>query len=336
MYREFAGLKAKTNGNCPICKSLAYNDSNSPGGDTLVVCPTCGKYRFSFDVLNFFAGLDSSHDNRRYKLSNAMRVVSERAVGRRDNSFLPLYSSDDLNRILQDSDLPVQDKLRALLSHLGKLSEFPGQIVEFDSDHDYPVLDAKNPEESEFYMQSLAEQRLVILEEKTFDTIGIPIKVSAEGWLELDRITQSGGESSNGFIAMWFDPSRTAFEAAMNEAITDAGYVPVRVDRVEHLNRIDDEIIAQIRLAKFLIADLTRQRNGVYFEAGFMLGLGRPVIWVCDKSDLGNVHFDTRQYNTIDYSDTEELRSRLQFRIEANLGKGPHAGAPGSRPSFGR
>jgi nucleoside 2-deoxyribosyltransferase len=63
----------------------------------------------------------------------------------------------------------------------------------------------------------------------------------------------------------------------------------------------------------------------VYFEAGFMLGLGRPVIWVCEKKDLKNVHFDTRQYNTIDYADAKDLRTRLQLRIEAILGKGPHA-----------
>jgi major membrane immunogen (membrane-anchored lipoprotein) len=54
-----------------------------------------------------------------------------------------------------------------------------------------------------------------------------------------------------------------------------------------------------------------------------MLGLGRPVIWVCSKSDFAKVHFDTRQYNTIVYENTDELKKRLQFRIEAILGKGP-------------
>jgi nucleoside 2-deoxyribosyltransferase len=92
---------------------------------------------------------------------------------------------------------------------------------------------------------------------------------------------------------------------------------------VEHVNRIDDEILSKIRQSKFLVADFTGQRLGVYFEAGFMLGLGRPVIWVCSKSDFAKVHFDTRQYNTIVYENTDELKKRLQFRIEAILGKGP-------------
>jgi len=57
-----------------------------------------------------------------------------------------------------------------------------------------------------------------------------------------------------------------------------------------------------------------------------MLGLGRPVIWLCNESDLEKVHFDTRQYNMIVYDDPEELKSKLQFRIEAIMGKGPHRG----------
>jgi nucleoside 2-deoxyribosyltransferase len=148
--------------------------------------------------------------------------------------------------------------------------------------------------------------------------------LTSNGWQELERIEQSGAESSNVFIAMWFDISQDAAKKSIQSAIAASGYVPIRIDEVEHVNKIDDEIIARIRQSKFLVADFTGQRNGVYFEAGFMLGLGRPVIWLCSESDLDKVHFDTRQYNTIVYANADELRSKLQFRIEAIMGKGPH------------
>jgi hypothetical protein len=56
-----------------------------------------------------------------------------------------------------------------------------------------------------------------------------------------------------------------------------------------------------------------------------MLGLGRPVIWLCNDQEIKDVHFDTRQYNAINYTDDEldKLRSSLQYRIEAIMGKGP-------------
>ena len=95
-----------------------------------------------------------------------------------------------------------------------------------------------------------------------------------------------------------------AYQDGLQVGIMNAGYDPVRVDRVEHTNRIDDEIIAQIRISSFIVADFTGHRGGVYFEAGFALGLDLPVIWTCRKDDMAHLHFDIRQYNTIDWDDS--------------------------------
>lgn len=77
--------------------------------------------------------------------------------------------------------------------------------------------------------------------------------------------------------------------------------------------------VLQIRRSKFLVADFTVQRGGVYFEAGFAYGLGIPVIWSCKKTDLVNLHFDIRQYNFIDWKTPEELCERLCTRILATI-----------------
>jgi nucleoside 2-deoxyribosyltransferase len=126
---------------------------------------------------------------------------------------------------------------------------------------------------------------------------------------------------------MWFDESVKPASAAMHKAIAGAGYHPVRLDQVEHNNKIDDEIIATIRRSKFLVADLTGHRGGVYFEAGFALGLGLPVIWLCREDDIQQVHFDNRQYNFITWrlNELDDLERRLRNRIEATLGHGPFA-----------
>ena len=114
----------------------------------------------------------------------------------------------------------------------------------------------------------------------------------------------------------------------IESGILAAGYKPVRIDRVEHNNRIDDEIIAGIRRSKFLVADFTGQRGGVYFEAGFALGLSMPVIWLCKKSecDENKIHFDIRQYNFILWEDDKlgDLKTALQNRIEATIGRGSY------------
>jgi hypothetical protein len=288
----------------------------------MIVCPVCGMFRFEFHAEMFLK--DSRAKQLGYKLSFYLRSISERGLGKKDNSYFPIYTYEELERITESRDPSVDGKLQMLLKHLAGLSEYPGQQVRFDTTHDYSVLCAKNGEEAAFYLRAIEGQGLVsvdwLLDAET------PCALTTAGWQELERAEQSGAESSNAFIAMWFDPSQNAARDSIKAAVEASGYTPVRIDEVEHVNRIDDEIIARIRQSKFLVADFTGQRKGVYFEAGFMLGLGRPVIWLCNESDLEKVHFDTRQYNMIVYDDPEELKSKLQFRIEAIMGKGPHRG----------
>ena len=40
---------------------------------------------------------------------------------------------------------------------------------------------------------------------------------------------------------------------------------------------------------------------------------------------MKELHFDVRQYNTIDWDDYATLALRLQHRIEATVGRGPKA-----------
>lgn len=86
---------------------------------------------------------------------------------------------------------------------------------------------------------------------------------------------------------------------SFEKAISDAGYEPMRIDRREHNGKIDDQIIVEIKKSKFVVCDFTGHRGGVYFEAGFAMGLGKPVIWCCKEDYFNDLHFDTRQYNHI-------------------------------------
>lgn len=124
---------------------------------------------------------------------------------------------------------------------------------------------------------------------------------------------------------MWFNEKvNYVYNESFAKAISQAGYRPHRVDEREHNDKIDDEIIRQIRRSRFVVADLTGHRGGVYYEAGFAAGLGIPVFLTCNEEEANNVHFDILQYNCIRWSYTEldEFTRALNVRIEAVLGKG--------------
>ena len=124
---------------------------------------------------------------------------------------------------------------------------------------------------------------------------------------------------------MWFDSQMTKAWKAIERGIDDSGYQPLRIDQRQHNNKIDDEIVAAIRGSRFVVSDFTGHRGGVYFEAGFAMGLGIPVIWLCRKDELDKAHFDTRQYNFIlwEQANLADLTKALKNRIEATIGRGP-------------
>src|SRR5262249_31088285 len=137
---------------------------------------------------------------------------------------------------------------------------------------------------------------------------GIAHRLTAQGWAALSP-SSAAGIPGTCFVAMSFDPElMPIYTDGIKPAIDDCGFSVTRVDRVEHNDNINDRIIADIRSCQFMVADFTQHKAGVYFEAGYALGLGRNVIWTCGETDFKRAHFDTRSYNHIVYNSTAHLR----------------------------
>ena len=152
--------------------------------------------------------------------------------------------------------------------------------------------------------------------------------VTVDGYSHIANL-ETNTDSSQAFVAMWFgDEVDDAYKQGIEKGIQAAGYKPMRIDKKPDVNKIDDEIIAEIRRSRFLVADFTHgkdgARGGVYYEAGFAYGLGLPVIYSCRKDMVDKLHFDTRQYYHIIWGTPEELRDNLAQRIEALIGAGPN------------
>ena len=144
---------------------------------------------------------------------------------------------------------------------------------------------SRNKRDVIYLLNMLEDSGLV--KRMTHDGIG-EYRVEPAGHNYSDSLKFTKSASTDGFVAMYFnDELDDIYQNGFASGIKRAGYTPVRIDREEHINRIDDEILARIRSSAFVIADFTGHRGGVYFEAGYALGLGLPVIWTCNEGDMG-------------------------------------------------
>ena len=154
-------------------------------------------------------------------------------------------------------------------------------------------------------------------------------KPSLSARIHVEEQLGEQGRSRQGFVAMWFDGSMdSVYESGIKPALEAAGYEACRIDREEFVGGVVDEIMAEIRKSRFLVADFTTSpesgaRGGVYFEAGFAYGLNIPVFLTCRKDRTEAVHFDIGHLNRLEWETPEVLRVKLQNRIEAVLGRGP-------------
>lgn len=271
--------------------------------------------------------LDNLDDVGRAKLTTW--VVDQNRLGSGPANITP----DAVNRARATRRLSVLERRDRLLMYLGFRLADIGDKLKVAGNVD-EVL-AKNQQELLAWTESLKDSEIYTLIDLCVDEGLIKrlrndqyIQLTAHGYERIAQAAEANPRASQAFVAMWFDASmQKAYDRGVAPAIHESGYSPLRIDQKEHINKIDDEIIAELRRSRFIVADFTSEadkpRGGVYFEAGMAYGLNIPVIWTCRKDMIEGIHFDTRQFNHIAWDNSQDLYSTLKQRIRAVIGFGP-------------
>ena len=280
-----------------------------------------GRYSISEQAITLLPQIDD-----RVKARLTTWLVDQRRLG----NECPEIDSNTITMAEEKKDLSVHDRADRLLQYIGDQTVEIGKDFNFLSEHvSNKAIAAWSESVSEnevrYLLDYLHEERWI--KRDAYNPLVYTLTV--RGYARLAELETANAESTKGFVAMWFDDSTDkAWEEGIKLGIEDAGYESVRIDQKEHINKIDDEIIAEIKRSRFVVADFTQgedgARGGVYYEAGFAHGFGIEVIFTCKENALENVHFDTRQYNHIVWETPGELRHRLAKRISAVIGDGPH------------
>ena len=299
---------------CPACDNLnaaKYLFENC----YQISCPKCGR----FNIGNAFNIPDLTEEEK-IKLRYWLYKLGENDNKRLQNPVDSYNKDKFFSQIISPSSL--LDKIDLVLEYMYSKTNFLYETVKLETEINYPLFFCRNAGELVNILKYLKEKNYIDFGTSCESATNKNFYVGnllPEG---IKYIEESGKnpKSDQCFVAMWFNEATdNAWNKAISKAIEEAAYKPIKIDEVEHTDDINDRIISEIRRSKFLIVDLTGNRGGVYFEAGFGFGLGLPVIYTCRKDQLDDVHFDLKHRNMIFWEDEEldKFKDALITRIRA-------------------
>ncbi len=314
--------------------------SGAPGGvETRYPCPRCGDFWLRDD---FGAGavkeVLQDDPQKTATLSHWIRTKHESLVKRTpDGQFCRrsiILDEELIESIIQNPRPSLAEQADNFVRWLGDNSQAGGDRVRQSMSAVEAIVGSATSREFLLVFDHLKDQG-IITGDRELDKEASPASLtqikatlSFAGWEHYRELKRATSESRKAFMAMEYNkqPLEDIVESVFRDAVRQTGFdlFVLRDNPVAGL--IDNRLRAEIRAARFLIADLTHKNPGAYWEAGFAEGLDKPVIYyTCEKKVFEDSeckpHFDTNHHQTIlwDSDKREDIAKDLKATIRATL-----------------
>lgn len=307
---------------CCFCQTLCNAQSHQL--ITQFWCEVCGCYQLTHWSCEFLKS--------KKKIDNFFLHCIAETIQANKEGLIPFWQtepspSDNKSNYAPNVVLKYFNNYESLpISHTGKTELLLKIIAQktYDTGPFNPVELTKSDmysikildkEELKIWLQVLIQKQLIE------EHVGLAnnFSLTPYGWIEADRLFQRV-HSNTAFIALDFkNAERPLIQEAVKDACKKTGWDAYTVDEKDFAGGITDQIIAEIKGARFVVAEFSHNNPGVYYEAGFAAGLGVPVIYVVKntETDVKGLHFDTRHINHIRWDNYDDLKIKLINRIRA-------------------
>lgn len=327
---------------CPVCGTEALSYTNHEHCLVSYRCSVCGMFQveafwkehchFNMNHLAAFLAhnaFDAEDDlENRYYTTVSKEICDKLREERRGH---PVRIDSDIVEAWYPRSFA--EKIDCILLYIFNHAPHLGQTVHFSAEQLYsflfieryelssgrPVLrsDDDLEQEGNFMLSCLAEQgyiqNYIMMRCKGMP----PITLMPSAYARIDEIQRNTANGKRVLVAMQFGDDTKLLREAIREGITSAGYLDDFIDEAPHNEFITPELLKHIRDSKFVVVDLTHKNNGAYFEEGYAMGLGKPVIQLCKKGT--KLHFDIAQKNTIMWETEDDIPLLLCNRIKATI-----------------
>lgn len=343
--RGIAEVMSDEKKNCPVCGTACKIFAVQNRFADFYNCPVCGRFeleysdRFNYNKLApYFVYNGFKFDGRYYtSLNKELCDKYEEAYKKGDRTNgRPVHLDDEIIQAWYPKSF--SERIDLILLYLNKKTKHIGQQVQLEYNELLSVMfvdrkeyigfeesldSCKNRNDGDcehelmYILNYLEQSRYIDFLHSLSLKSGCTISLTPIGYTRIDDLQKNTSRFRKVLVAMKFGDETKNLREAIRKGICDAGYEAIFIDEVQHNDFITPELLKHIRDSKFVVADLTHKNNGAYFEEGYAMGLGKPVIQLCKKGV--KLHFDIAQKNTIMWNTEEDIPERLTNRIKATI-----------------
>lgn len=336
-------------GECVVCRTDAEVYRSGGTWSSFYTCPVCGRYEV-YDL----DGFQNEAGNKLAPYLLYHRFRNERNIEYRYNTPLDKEKCDKYNSefsagknthgrpVHMDTDIisawypkSFSERIDLILLYINSRIPHIGQFVSLGMREVFSMLfidrmekkqnsgswnwrdDTECEDEATYMLEYLKKSQYIECREGINEEDWIELRLTPEGYSRIDMLQKNTKNGRNVLVAMKFGDDTRPLRESIRKGISDAGYFAIFIDEVQHNDFITPELLKYIRDSKFVVVDLTHQNNGAYFEEGYAMGLGKPVIQLCQRD--AKLHFDIAQKNTIMWDVEEDIPLMLKNRIIATI-----------------
>lgn len=309
---------------CPICGADAKVSGAMPAPGELVghlvECGRCGLFFLSGEAIEDIPGLLSGDADRIARIAYGVRRMQRARQP-------PFLMREQIVNLLATPLPSVFEQANNLIRCLGENGKGPGETEWIQPATHQFTIGARTPQGFGLIVDHLFDTDFLTgNQSKTMGAFGnAHATLTFRGWEHFDQLQRGEIDSRTAFMAMKYGDAGIdqLVNQVLRPAVAQTGFALVRLDDRPQAGLIDDRLRVQIRTARFLIADLSHGNQGAYWEAGYAEGLGKPVIYTCEREafEREKTHFDTNHHLTViwDVGNTAQAAEELKATIRATL-----------------
>ena len=305
---------------CPLCWNAYGGKSKllgTQGPLAFFECEVCGHFGAATNLIHSFGTLGAEERLSSVERAKVIHTVRKNDRGPGEQVFI--LTNDDLQNVLRTARIPSPAEQAAnMIRYIGDAVLREGKALSKPSLHFFADVGAVSPERAGSILLELIRQDILV------GSVGMPRlllmidnaeisqrELSAEGldltlagWERYEKEKRGQFAGSYGFVALKFGDE--ILDPLISNTIkpglkAELGYDVVDMRDAARTGLIDNVMREKIRDAAFVLVDLTHDNYGAYWEAGYAEGLGKPVLYICEKSKFSaaGTHFDTNHMTTI-------------------------------------